>query len=382
MAMPTNAMQATLAATVWLRSRWKGMIGSGTRRSQSPKSASNTTAAVSAPSTWKETMGSRARPRRAPAGASSCPAEDARAEPVDVVLLFVGPLRHRCEDHGERHAADGQVHVEDPAPARVVDDEATDQRPDDRRGGEDRADQPLVAAAVARRHDHPDHREGQRKDPARADALDRAEDDELNHVLRRPAERRAEDEDRDRDDEERLAPVDVAEPPVQRHRHRRAEHVGGEDPRVLRDPAELGDDSRQRRRDDRLIEGGEQQRHHQARVDREDSADRIAVSRRGSGEAFAERRHAATASAVVRRALRESRIPPAIASPPTIWIRVMDSDRIRSEKNAARKGCRFANTEARDGPTRLIAPNQSRFASTSGPMIAKTRASQITAPKP
>ena len=41
------------------------------------------------------------------------------------------------------------------------------------------ADQPLVAAAVARRDDHPDHRERQREEAAGADALDGAEDDEL-----------------------------------------------------------------------------------------------------------------------------------------------------------------------------------------------------------
>jgi hypothetical protein len=78
--------------------------------------------------------------------------------------------------------------------------------------------------------DHPDHRERQREEASGADALDRAEDDELHHVLRQPAERRADQEDRDRDEEERLPAVDVAELAVERHGHRRAEHVGGEDP--------------------------------------------------------------------------------------------------------------------------------------------------------
>ena len=57
MAMPTNAMHATLAATVWLRSRLNGRIGSGTRRSQSPKTVSSTTDAASAPTTYAETHG-------------------------------------------------------------------------------------------------------------------------------------------------------------------------------------------------------------------------------------------------------------------------------------------------------------------------------------
>jgi hypothetical protein len=69
--------------------------------------------------------------------------------------------------------------------------------------------------------------------------------------------------DHNRDDEKRLAPVGVAELPVQRHRHGRGEHVGGEDPGVLRDPAEVGHDLRQRGGDDRLVERRQQQGDHQ-----------------------------------------------------------------------------------------------------------------------
>jgi hypothetical protein len=83
------------------------------------------------------------------------------------------------------------------------------------------------------------------------------------HVLRQAAERRSDEEDHDRDDEERLSAVSVAELPVQRHRHGRAEHVGGEDPGVLRDPAEVGHDLRQGSGDDRLVERRQQQSDHQ-----------------------------------------------------------------------------------------------------------------------
>src|SRR6266576_3136483 len=284
-AAPTSAMHATLEATVWLRSRSNGIIGSTTRRSISPKAAIRMAAARSAPTT---------------AG------EDGGAEPVDRVLLPDGPARHRHEDHGERETADRQVDVEDPAPARVVDNEPTDKRADDRGAREDRADQPLIAPAVPGRDDHPDHREGQREDPSGSDALNGAEDDQLPHVLRRTAEGRTEEEDHDRDDEEGLAAVDVAQLPVQRHGHGRAEHVRGEDPRVLRDPAEVGDDLRQRRCNDRLVERGEQQRHHQPGVDREDPPDRELVARRLAGETVAERHSAGTCfpSRCVSRAAR------------------------------------------------------------------------------
>ena len=90
-------------------------------------------------------------------------------------------------------------------------------------------------------------------------------------------------------DEQRPPPVDVAELPVERHGDRRREQVRGEDPRVLREAAEVADDLRQRGRDDRLVERREQQRDHQARVDREDPADRVAVAGRRAGEALAER---------------------------------------------------------------------------------------------
>src|SRR5205085_2252096 len=80
------------------------------------------------------------------------------------------------------------------------------------------ADQPLPAAAVARRHDAADHREREREEAAGAEALDAAEDDELGHVLGGAAERRPDEEDGDRDQHQRPAAVDVAQPARDRHR--------------------------------------------------------------------------------------------------------------------------------------------------------------------
>jgi hypothetical protein len=56
-AAPTRAMHAMLEATVPLRSRSKGMIGSRTRRSIRPKTARKTTAPASAPTTGAEPHG-------------------------------------------------------------------------------------------------------------------------------------------------------------------------------------------------------------------------------------------------------------------------------------------------------------------------------------
>ena len=92
------------------------------------------------------------------------------------------------------------------------------------------------------------------KSPPAPEPLDEAEGDELVHVLREPAESRAEQEERDRDEIQPPPPVDVAELPVEGHGDRHREHVGGDHPRVARQPAEVGDDPRERRRHDRLVE--------------------------------------------------------------------------------------------------------------------------------
>src|SRR5205807_4139277 len=115
--------------------------------------------------------------------------------PVDGMLTLVGSPRHRQVDDQQRQAADRQVDVEDPAPGGLVDDEAADERADDRGGRERGSDQPLVAAAVARRDDVADGGEREREEAAGPQTLDTAEDDQLGHVLGEAAERRADEED-------------------------------------------------------------------------------------------------------------------------------------------------------------------------------------------
>ena len=71
--------------------------------------------------------------------------------------------------------------------------------------------------------------------PAAAEALQRAEGDQLGHVLGDAAQRRADEEDHDRRLQHDLAAVEVAELPVERPGDRRGEQVRGHDPReVLR----------------------------------------------------------------------------------------------------------------------------------------------------
>jgi hypothetical protein len=101
--------------------------------------------------------------------------------------------------------------------------------------------------------------------------LQRPERDQLGHVLRDPAEHGADQEDDDRDLKRRLASVEVAELPVERTGDRRGEQVGRHDPGEVLQAAEVAHDRRQRRRDDRLVEGREQDDQHQRAEDQPDA---------------------------------------------------------------------------------------------------------------
>jgi hypothetical protein len=102
-----------------------------------------------------------------------------------------------------------------------------------------------------------------RPQPAAAHALHAAEDDELQHALRRAGQQRAREEHDDRDLEQDLSSVDVAELAVQRHRGRGCQQVGRDHPRQVLQTPELADDRRQRGGHDRLVERRQQHAEHQ-----------------------------------------------------------------------------------------------------------------------
>ncbi len=92
-------------------------------------------------------------------------------------------------DDGHGDQAEGHVDVEAPAPGEVVGEVAAQQRARDRGESEGGADQAHEAAARAGRHDVRDDRLHADHQAARADALHRAEGDELVHALRASGER-------------------------------------------------------------------------------------------------------------------------------------------------------------------------------------------------
>ena len=177
----------------------------------------------------------------------------------------------RDHDH-ERERPDRHVDVEDPAPREVVDEEAAEQRARDGGDGEDGAHQAHVAAAPPRRDDVREDRLRADDQPARAEPLERAEEDQLDHRLREAGEHRPGEEDHDRRDEHGLAPEHVAELAVERRRDGRGQQVRRHDPGEVVEAAELADDRRQGGRDDRLVERGEEHAEHQRDEDRRERA--------------------------------------------------------------------------------------------------------------
>ena len=152
--------------------------------------------------------------RREPGG------EQRRAEVVDRVLRVVGArVEARRAMTTSASDADRQVDVEDPAPREVVDEEAAEQRPDHGRDAEDRAEEALVAAALARRDDVADRPRSSTtiSPPPPSPWIARKAISSL-HVLAEAAERRADEEDDDRRLQHDLAAVEVAELAVQRRR--------------------------------------------------------------------------------------------------------------------------------------------------------------------
>src|SRR5437660_1490080 len=71
--------------------------------------------------------------------------------------------------------------------------------------------------------------------------LQRAKGDERADAAREPAGHRAGEEDGDAGEQHRLATVEVGELAVERHRDRRGQEIGGEDPGIEVDAAQIAD---------------------------------------------------------------------------------------------------------------------------------------------
>src|SRR2546425_4749271 len=110
----------------------------------------------------------------------------------------------------------------------MVREPAPERRADHGREPEYAAQEPLPPAALGGRVQISDHRERVRENGPSAQALDRAEEDELEHVLRYAREDRADQEQNDRREDEGLAPVDIGELAVDRNHDSRSKEVRGD----------------------------------------------------------------------------------------------------------------------------------------------------------
>jgi hypothetical protein len=99
------------------------------------------------------------------------PSEATRTRQVDRVLPGTDRDAQDGRDDGERDDPDGEVDVEDPAPAQMLGEQAAEQRPENAARPEDRTEQALVLAPFAGRDEVADDRHRQHHQPAATDTL-------------------------------------------------------------------------------------------------------------------------------------------------------------------------------------------------------------------
>jgi len=109
-----------------------------------------------------------------------------------------------------------------------------------------------------------DHGKHRGEEDAAEETLDGPKSDQLEHAVRLAAQRRRDDEPDHPGEQEWLAAEQVAQLARDRHHDGRRHQVGGDDPGVIAESVQLGHDSRHGGANDRLVKGGEQERHHGA----------------------------------------------------------------------------------------------------------------------
>ncbi|GDY61660.1 hypothetical protein SAV14893_010530 [Streptomyces avermitilis] len=173
----------------------------------------------------------------------------------------------RDGDDGQGDQAEGRVDVEAPPPGEVVREIAAEKGPGDGGETEGGADQAHEAAAFAWRDDVRDDRLDADHESAGAEALDRAEGDQLIHGPRPAGEHGADDEDDDRELEDALAAEEIAALSVDGQCDGGGEQIRGDRPGHPVQTVQLADDLRERGGHDHLLEGGEQHGEHEGAED-------------------------------------------------------------------------------------------------------------------
>lgn len=187
--------------------------------------------------------------------------EHAQAEDIDLgASVPRGKVGHRAAREDQRERTEREVYPKAPPPVEL-DQEPTEWRSTDRSDRVGGTDVGHVLHAFARSDDIADHRLRENEQSAGADALNRARNNQLCHVMGERAQHRGADENEQRDDHEPTATVRVAQLAVDQRRRGRTDEVRHDDPGQALEPVQVACDRRQRRRNDRLVEGAEGDRH-------------------------------------------------------------------------------------------------------------------------
>ncbi len=188
-----------------------------------------------------------------------------------------GEFFQRAVDDKDSDQAERQVEPEDRGPVELG-KRAAEERTGDA-GDRPHAGNPGgVAAALARRQQVSDEDLREGEEAAAAETLHGTGADQDEDVRGERGDQRAEEEQPERGIERRPPPVDVGNAAVERRDRGCGKQVGGDDPGQILRVAEVAADGRHRRRDDRLVERGEEHRRQDA--DHRDRA--VAIGKRGA----------------------------------------------------------------------------------------------------
>ena len=151
------------------------------------------------------------------------------------------------------HHTDRQVDQEDPLPRPLADDQSAKSRSGDARDRPHRRENALDTGAFLRRVQVTDDGEGYRGDTG-TQTLQPAPQNQLLHRGSSSAQHRTEHEQARANEVGRFPTEQIGRLPVQRHRDRRGQKVDRKHPWVESEAAELSDDGRHRRADDRDVD--------------------------------------------------------------------------------------------------------------------------------
>ncbi len=170
--------------------------------------------------------------------------DEDRSGEVDLLLARFELLVEVAHDQPGGQQAERDVDREDPAPGVEIGEYAADDRPD-HRGDRPHAGQVALGLRPLGEGVHvAGDGDRHRGDGSRAEALDRTEEDEGEHVHGQAAEDRADQEQADPDEHDPLASVDVGETAVDGHGDRLRQQIDREQPGELVEAAEVAHDRR------------------------------------------------------------------------------------------------------------------------------------------